>query len=85
MSCLLRQLSVDKSTELNENVGELINLTSWGRLNAFLPQILFYRSDQMYIEKIFYGSEVCDHARDLKYTEYSSTCYEVFIVEIFYL
>lgn len=51
MSCLLRQLSVDKSTELNENVGELINLTSWGRLNAFLPQILFYRSDQMYIEK----------------------------------
>lgn len=51
MSCLLRQLSVDKSTELNENVGELINLTSWGRLNALLPQILFYRSDQMYIEK----------------------------------
>lgn len=51
MSCLLGQLSVDKSTELNENVGELINLTSWGRLNAFLPQILLYRSDQMYIDK----------------------------------
>lgn len=53
MSCLLRQLSVDKSTELNENVGELINLTSWGRLDAFLPQILFYRSDQMYGKKSF--------------------------------
>ena len=38
MSCLLGQLSVDKSTELNENVGELINLTSWGRLTHAHPR-----------------------------------------------
>lgn len=37
------------------------------------------------LKKIFYGSEVSDHAQDLKYTEYSSTYYEVFIVENLYL
>ena len=84
MSCLLRQLSVDKSTELNENVGELINLTSWGRM-PFCLKYCFTRAIKFTLKKIFYGSEVCDHARDLKYTEYSSTCYEVFIVENLYL